>query len=46
MKKSITVQPLFRNYITTMQYSSLEDPEAVLVSERNTAGLKKPSSFV
>jgi hypothetical protein len=27
-------------------YSSIEDSEVVLVSERNNAGLKKLSSFV
>jgi hypothetical protein len=37
-------------YLKTMKrqyiYLSLEDSEAALVSERNDAGMQKPSSFV
>jgi hypothetical protein len=40
------VEPLFKNYRKQYIYSSAEDSEVVLVSERNNAGLKKLSSFV
>jgi hypothetical protein len=40
--QSLYLKTIKRRYI----YSSIEDPEVVLVSERNNAGLKKLSSFV
>jgi hypothetical protein len=39
---SLYLQTIKRQYI----YSSIEDPEVVLISERNDAGLQKPSSLV
>jgi hypothetical protein len=45
-KNNITVEPLFKNYKRQYIYSSIEEPEVVLVFERNNSGLKKLSSFV
>jgi hypothetical protein len=44
--KKVAVEPLFKNYKRQYIYSSIEDSEVVLVFQRNSAGLKKLSSFV
>jgi hypothetical protein len=44
--KNITAAPLFKTVTRQYIYSSTEEPEVVLVFERNNAGLKKLSSFV
>jgi hypothetical protein len=44
--KNITAKPSFKNYRKIIIYSSIEDSEVVLVSERNNAGLKKLPSLV
>jgi hypothetical protein len=47
-KKVITVDPLFENYKKTIHLfiNTVQVSEVVLVFERDSAGLKKLSSFV
>jgi hypothetical protein len=46
INNKIILQSLYLKTIKRHIYSSIQDPEVVLVSERNNEGLKKLSRFV